>query len=301
MQKRRHVSLNALRAFEAAGRLGRMTRAADELSVTHGAVSRQIRHLEAGLGVTLFTGPKNRLTLTPEGTKLLPELTAAFDRIEKAVHAAAYEQIFTVDVSCLGTFTLRWLIPRLYRFQARHPEIEVRLTAADTPVNFETNCYDVAIRVSDHAFPTESEVIELFPEHIGPVGSAKIFSSHKLVTYLGLLTYPLLHTATRINAWDQWFKTVGIKHAVPNGQKFEHFYFMQEAALSGLGVALVPWQLAQDDVIANRLIAPFGFVASGLNYVAVVRRQREKRVIDFCSWLAEEANATLIAPVETLS
>lgn len=300
MQNRRVVSLNALRAFEAAARRGRMTEAADELSVTHGAVSRHIRHLEESLGVALFTGPKNRLVLTRAGEHLLPELTGAFDRIEMAVRAISDEQNSTLDVSCLGTFTMRWLIPRLHRFRAWNSTIEVRLTAADDPVNFERERYDVAIRVSDHPLPLASSVTELFKEDVGPVMSPALASDVELNSADDLLKLPLLHTATRPNAWTEWVQQVGIAANAPAGQRFEHFYFLLEAAVSGLGVAIAPWPLARDDVTAGRLIAPFGFVASGRSYVAVTRGRREHKVEDFCAWLTEEAKSMPTSPSSTL-
>src|SRR5262249_29696517 len=120
---KRALPLNALRAFEAAARHGRMTAAAAELHVTHGAVSRQVRHLEAVLGVRLFEGPKSRLTLTEAGRNLLPRLTAAFGEIEAAVDAVADRDEGPLDVSCTSTFAMRWLLPRLHRFNARHPAV----------------------------------------------------------------------------------------------------------------------------------------------------------------------------------
>ena len=112
--KRRLPPLNALRAFEAAGRLGRMTAAADELAVTPGAISRQVRQLEDALGVALFEGTKHSPALTDAGRLLLPAISVALDQIETAVRAVADEPGSTLDVSCFSTFTMRWLIPRLY-------------------------------------------------------------------------------------------------------------------------------------------------------------------------------------------
>ena len=166
---RRIPSLNALRAFEAAGRLGRMTLAADELNVTHSAVSRQIQHLENVLGVPLFEGPKNKLRLTEAGTTLLSGLNTAFDQIDTSVRAVADTEDGALDVSCPGTFTMRWLIPRLYRFQAQYPDIDVRLTASSRPVDFARDSFDVAIRVGTAPWPAGADVIPLFPEQTGPV------------------------------------------------------------------------------------------------------------------------------------
>jgi LysR family glycine cleavage system transcriptional activator len=296
MTRRRLPSLNALRAFEAAARHGRMTRAAEELAVTHGAVSRQVRHLEQVLGVALFEGPKNRLALTEAGRALLPYLTEGFDRIESGIRAVADEADGTLDVSCLGTFTMRWLIPRLDRFHAAHPGIEVRLSASDAPVDFARGRYDVAIRVSDHAFPESAIVTELFAEHVGPVLAPALAQRLALREPRDLAAAPLLHTRTRPNAWRDWAMRVGWQQPDLQGRAFEHFYFMLEAATAGLGAALAPWPLVIDDIGAGRLVAPFGFVPSGLSYVAVRRARRSRKAEAFCVWAEREGRATPAPP-----
>src|SRR3989344_525766 len=123
--------LSALRAFEAAARLGRMTAAAEELSVTPGAISRQVRQLEQHLGVALFDGSKARPTLTPAAHVLQPVLTTAFAHIADAVREVSDSRRGPLDVACFSTFTVKWLIPLLFDFQAQHPGIEVRLRTTD--------------------------------------------------------------------------------------------------------------------------------------------------------------------------
>ncbi len=274
-------SLNALRAFEAAGRHGRMTLAADELNVTHSAVSRQVQHLEEVLGVPLFEGPKNRLRLTEAGAVLLAGLSGAFDQIDASVRAVADTEAGSIDVSCPGTFTMRWLIPRLYRFQAEYPQIEVRLTASSRPVDFGRDGFDVAIRVGDPPWPTGAEVIPLFPEQTGPVMAP---------TVVAIEGAALLHTRTRPRAWENWLTR---SHAAPwVGPKvdYEHFYFMLEAARAGLGVCVAPWPYVVDDIKAGRLKAPQGFIDSGHQYVALRRARRNRKASLFCDWLANEAS-----------
>lgn len=282
----RHMpSLNALRAFEAAGRLGRMTLAADELNVTHSAISRQIQHLEAVLGVPLFEGPKNRLRLTEAGVALLPGLVSAFDQIDMSVRAVADTQQGSLDVSCPGTFTMRWLIPRLYRFQADYPDIDVRLTASSRPVDFARDGFDVAIRVGTAPWPQGADVIPLFPEQTGPVLSPALAEGAP-ADFSGL---PLLHTATRLRAWGDWLARSAI--AVEGGARveYEHFYFMLEAASAGLGVGVAPWPYVTDDIRFGRLVAPLGFIESGHEYVALRRARRNRKSVLFCEWLQQEA------------
>ncbi len=293
MHKLRLPSLNALRAFEAAGRLGKMTRAAEELGVTHGAVSRQVRELEESLGLRLFTGPKSGLSLTEAGRTLLAGLTPAFEQIGAAVAAVSDESEGTLDVSCLATFTMRWLIPRLYAFQADHPGIDVRLSAGDAPVDFGRERYEVAIRVDDHPLPEEAETTPLFPEAIGVVLAPGLAARERVRRPADLARVPGLRTRTRPGAWEAWAERVAVAGAVPAvGRQFEHFYFMLEAATAGLGACVAPWPLVMDDVRAGRLVAPFGFVPSGLTYVAVRRRRRNQRAERFCAWLAAQARAT---------
>jgi LysR family transcriptional regulator, glycine cleavage system transcriptional activator len=298
MPRRRLPSLNALQAFEAAGRHGRMTLAADELSVTHGAVSRQVRHLEAVLGVSLFEGPKHALRLTDAGRALLVHLTTALDMIDAGVRAVREENEGILDVSCLGTFMLRWLIPRLHRFQNQRPGIEVRLRASDSSADFAQESHGVAIRVTDHPLPHDALVTELFAETVGPVLSpvlAAAMCGEGLDRFAGLT---LLHTRTRPHAWTAWAARNGQDDVEQlAGTEFEHFYFMLEAATAGLGVCIAPWPLIIDDFRSGRLVAPFGFEPSGQSYVAVRRNQHDRKAQAFCEWLRSEAERTPPPPV----
>ncbi len=278
---RRLPSLNALRAFEAAARLGGMTAAADELSVTPSAVSRQVQHLEDVLGVALFEGPKNALRLTETGSALLPGLTQAFDLIDASVLRVADSDQGALDVSCTGTFTMRWLIPRLHRFQHAHPGIEVRLAASSRPVDFARDGFAVAIRVGRPPWPDFATVTPLFAEQVGPV-VAPAASGRSLDDL------PILHARTRRNAWSSWSTLTGTPVEPGGGTEYEHFYFMLEAAIAGLGAGIAPWPLVADDIRAGRLVAPFGFVASGLDYVALRRPRRDRKSEAFCAWLADE-------------
>jgi LysR family transcriptional regulator, glycine cleavage system transcriptional activator len=285
-------SLNALRAFEAAGRLGRMTHAAEELHVTHSAISRQIRHLEGLLGAALFEGPRNALRLTQAGNTLLSGLTSAFEQIDHAVRAVADLEDGPLDVSCPGTFTMRWLIPRLYRFQAANPDIEVRLTASHRPVDFGRDNFDVAIRAGSPPWPDGAEVVALFPEQTGPV-LATIFAVEGAEHFSSL---PVLHTRTRPRAWEDWLVRSGL--AIKGGTRvdYEHFYFMLEAAGAALGVCVAPWPYVADDIRLGRLSAPFGFLDSGQHYVALRRARRHRKSSLFCDWLRREALSFAAGP-----
>ena len=290
MPKRNVPSLNALRAFEAAARLGRMTMAAEELSVTPGAISRQVRQLEDALGVPLFEGPKQRPVLTDPGRLLLPALSAALDQIEAAVRAVADDPAGTIDVSCFSTFTMRWLLPRLHRFRAEHPGIEVRLSTADRAVDVERERFDVVITLDDVPPPERVLVQTLFPEWLGPVlapSLAQTLPLHDLVSLHG--SKQLLRTRTRPQAWAQWASRTRWGGPQASGQIFEHYDFTLQAAIRGLGVCIAPWHLVVDDLEAGRLLAPWGFCESGHHYVALRRAQRSAKGERFCAWLAHQA------------
>ncbi len=289
---RRLPSLNALRAFEAAGRHGRMTLAAQELNVTHSAISRQVQHLEESLGVALFEGPKNALRLTEAGTRLLSGLVSAFDQIDMSVRLVADTEDGSLDVSCAGTFAIRWLIPRLHRFQAAHPGIEVRLTSSSKPVDFARDGVDVAIRAGAGPWADGSEGASLFDEMVGPV----LAPSLARMTNLDFAGVQRLHSRTRLSAWSDWCARSGRIADHEPGTEYEHLYFMLEAASAGLGVCVAPWPFVADDIKAGRLTAPHGFVGTGKTYVALRRARRHRKSLLFCEWLQGEAQAFANAP-----
>ncbi len=298
--------LSALRAFEAAARLGRMTAAADELSVTPGAISRQVRQLEQHLGVALFDGSKARPTLTPAAHVLQPVLTNAFAHIADAVREVSDPSRGPLDVACFSTFTVKWLIPRLFDFQAQHPGIEVRLRTTDAGTGAGRMHCDLAITAEEAAGARDtSKEQQLFPEHLGPVLSPELaqrVALHQPADLADPALMPLcLHTRTRRNAWAMWGASAGATVPLPTpsqaGPEFEHYYFTLEAAVRGLGIAVAPWHLVMDDVGAGRLVAPLGFVASGYDYV--VRRRASgplPRLDVFCAWLQAQAAATPAPP-----
>ena len=290
--KRNLPPLNALRAFEAAARLGRMTAAADELAVTPGAISRQVRQLELSLGFNLFEGSKNKPQLTAAAKTLLPALSAALDQIEAAVRAVSDEENGTLDISCFSTFTVKWLIPRIYHFNARYPDIEIRLKTSGHIANNDRDRYDLMITVDDTAQADPLTVLPLFPERLGPVLAPALAAKIKLRKPKDLAGKPLLHTKTRLNAWRMWADSLDCSVPMQAGQEFEHYYFTLEAAIGGLGICIAPWHLVMDDIQAGRLVAPLGFQESGYHYVAKRRQQTNRKLDKFCAWLLEQARDT---------
>ncbi len=268
MARRRLPPLKALPAFEEAARHLSFSAAARELNLTHGAISRQMKSLETHLGVRLFRRLNRRVELTEAGAAFLPAARTALDVVEaSAARLSTATRQGPLVVSCLPTFMMRWLIPRLYDFSARHPAIDVRLSASSAPVDFAHEGVDVAIRIGAPPWPEGIEAHAFMNEEIGPVCSPAFAARRRLRRPADLRHHTLLHTETRADAWTDWLarsKTTTVDAS--KGQRFEHFYFLLEAAVAGLGVAVAPLPLVMDDLKLGRLVAPFGFVRSGRRY-----------------------------------
>jgi LysR family transcriptional regulator, glycine cleavage system transcriptional activator len=294
MTSRKPVPLHALRVFEAAARLGRMTDAATELAVTHSAISRQLQHLEAYLGTELFAGPRNRRALTPPGQQLLSALTPIFDQIDVAVRSCAEEASGVLDVACYSTFAMRWLIPRLHRFQKAHATIEVRLSTDLSAARFSRGHHDVSITALAPKAATLASDVLLFAERLGPVAAPSLIAAKKRLLHADLARLPHLTAATRVNAWHLWCTAVG-QPTLLLGRKpsitFDHYAHTLAAAANGLGVCVSPLHLVLDDIASGRLRAPFGFVASGYRYVARPRLPLSRKTRHFIAWLQREAAA----------
>ncbi|PUE09317.1 LysR family transcriptional regulator [Limnohabitans sp. T6-5] len=291
--KRQLPPLHALRAFEAAARLGRMSAAALELSVTPGAISRQVQQLERILNVKLFEGSKNKPMLTPTAQTLLSALSPALDQIEAAVKAVSDTNCGTLDVACFSTFMVKWLIPRLFDFKAQYPDIEIRLQTTQRADDPDQERMDLVIAVQELT-PNMPNILPLFPEQLGPVLAPSLAASTDLKTPLDLEGKTLLQSKGRLNAWSMWATAMGCATPQGPGPTFDHYYFALEAAVGGLGIAVAPRHLVADDMLAGRLVAPFGFSNSGLHYVAKRRPRHNLRLDFFCDWL--QSQAILFAP-----
>jgi LysR family glycine cleavage system transcriptional activator len=293
---RRLPPLAALRAFEAAARQLSFSRAAEELRVTHGAVSHQIRSLEEYLGLSLFRRLPRRVVLTEPGEALFSKVRTAFDLLEMSTEqvTAAYRQRPLV-VSCIATFSMRWLIPRLHEFHARYPDIDIRLSAPDSPVDFPRDDIDVSIRVGPVAWPGHIEAVPFLAEAFGPVCSPALVHQHPLAHPGDLQQHTLLHTESRKSAWNDWLQAAEVTTVDPTtGKRFETFYFLLQAAASGLGVAIGPHPLVAEDLTTGRLVAPFGFVPSGLSMYLLYPKSRAQnpQLVAFRDWLVGAGEET---------
>ncbi len=281
--------LNALRCFEAAGRLESFARAGDELHVTHGAVSRQIHQLEQDLGVLLFDRRNRGVRLTAAGQTLLDATVDAFTRVRTAAAAVrGTDHSAPLVLSCEPTLTQRWLIPRLPRLTSRCPGLVVHVLTAGGPVQFERHRVDLAIRRDDFEWSAQTCAEVIVEEFVGPVCSPALARGKTLDMILEL---PIIHSATRPEAWPRWLEDVGRPPRSGAGLIFEHFFLSIEAAIAALGVTIGPYPLVADDVTAGRLVAPFGFRRSGHRYVLLSKRPAVEigRASCLVSWLSEEA------------
>lgn len=281
--------LNALRAFEAAGRYVSFTKAATELNVTHGAVSRQVALLEEYLGAALFRRSASQLSLTETGRSYLSEVTAALDRLALAsMQVSDHAAPVVLHVNAPPTFTMRWLIARMSSFQRKRPDVEIKLRTSVAPINFQEHGYDVVIRGANAETPgciSEPFMTEL----IVPVCHVDLLEGGRLREPADLRAHTLIGYATEPYSWSAWLTAVGHPDLKPSGTlHFEQMYFSLQAATEGLGVVLVPLFLAIDDIIAGRLCTPFGPLGAKTRRYYASALQRVPAVEEFFEWLVRE-------------
>ena len=257
MVRPRLPPLNAIKAFEAAARLGSFTRAAEELNVTHGAVSRQIRLLEDWLGAPLFVRTSRNAVPTRAGTDLLAEATPALDRLANAAQCARSGPPArgSLCVSALPTFAMRWLIPRLPEFQRDHPGLELRIVTASTST--EQFRMDADVVISGPSRQPGWTGKRFLGEARLPVLSPDLLRQYPVRVPADLKQHTLLHAATFCEAWPRWLATAEVPDLKPaSDQIYEHFYFAIQAAIEGLGVVMGPVALVADELRAGRLLTP---------------------------------------------
>jgi len=294
---RRLPPLNAIKAFEAAARLVSFTKAGDELNVTHGAISRQVALLESWLGIPLFRRMKSQVVLTDAGKKFLDEMGSALDRIAlAAIHLTHDTRPVILAVNAPPTFTLRWLIPRISSFQRRNLGIDVRLTTPVAPIDFSKEGYDIAIRGADE--PLAGIISRPFlTESILPVCHPDLLQKLPLAVPDDLVRHTLLTYSTEPYRWQDWFREVHGGDVKPAGTlNFEQMYFSLQAALEGLGVALIPYFMIVDDIAAGRLCAPLGTLGVRTrHYYANLSPNAAPSLAQnaFCDWLELEGRETM--------
>jgi LysR family transcriptional regulator, glycine cleavage system transcriptional activator len=287
-------SLAGLRTFEAAARHLSFTKAATELHLTQSAVSRQIRVMEDYLGLKLFERVKQRLLLTEAGRSYVRDVRTALDQMQAAtLNLLAHQgQGGILNFATPPAFGMKWLIPRLGAFSSAHPDILVNLVTRTKPFDFEAEHLDAAIHYGADDWPG---VIShrLIGEEIALICAPAYLERRRLLEPRDLEPHVLLQHARRPNAWREWLDAHQV-HGVnaSAGPRFEHMYMIMQAAAAGLGVALLPRLLVNDDVAAGRLMIPLeGSFMSREAYCLVYpeAKRNDPKVDVFRRWLLREA------------
>ncbi|HUA81816.1 MAG TPA: LysR family transcriptional regulator [Dyella sp.] len=285
-------SLNALRAFEATARLGSVSRAAEELHVTHGAISRQLRVLEDELGQPLFARFGRGVALTAIGEQLRDRVAGAFDQLRDGwAQLRRRRDDAPFVLSCASSLLARWVIPRLERLERDLPRLRLHLSPEENPLAPQHAEPDAALAVATAPWPAGWQVYELAPERIGPVVSPRYAGLARLLNQgTGALSdEALLHTTSRPQAWSAWAIAAGISvESLHHGQGFARLFYLLEAAVAGLGVAIAPSQLVQEDIEAGRLLAPWGFKQTDARWIlAVPNRRHDNRIDALATWMRD--------------
>lgn len=308
--KRNLPPLLPLRAFECAARHMSFTLAADELCVTQSAVSRHIKNLEAHFKLKLFNRLTREIELTEGGERLYKVVARSFDEVEKiSCDLRKLPAARTLVVSILPTLASTWFMPRLAKFTQAHQNIDVRLTTSIAPVSFDRDGIDVAIRVGrppgmrrrkgaphiDIVMTDDWKGVSadrLFPDVLVPVCRPDLLPGKAPLKLEMFETLALIHTDSRLNAWDDWFASQNVSFTPSRrGLHFGHFFMSVRAALEGKGIALVPDVLIAEELTSGKLVvATETKVLSDGDYCLLYRKEQgdDETIASFRRWIASE-------------
>lgn len=285
-------SLSLLAAFEAASRIGSVSAAARELGLTQGAVSRQILALEEQLGVALFVRERQTIRLTRAGEGYAREIREALRRVSTAsLNLRANPDGGTLNLAVLPSFGTRWLVPRLPDFIAAYPGISVNLLTRSSLFDFRTETVDAAIHFGLPHWPG-AELVLLMHETVVPVCSPDFKARHQLVHPADVLNVPLLHMTTRPDAWEKWFRSRAVMFDNLHGMLFDQFTTISEAACVGVGAALIPSFLIEEELRTGKLVsAVSGALESDEAYYLACMSERAgyPPLDSFRQWIVTEA------------
>lgn len=287
-------SISALRALEALDRLGSATAVAEELNQTQSAVSRQLKGLEEQLEQSLFIRRNRRLVLTSEAQGYAAEIRRALGQIAQASMKLSLNPAGgAVNLAVLPTFGMRWLVPRLAEFTQSHPDVTLNFTTRLEPLNFATEPFDAAIYFGNPPW-SGLEHLRLKSDSMLPVCAPSLLEGRKVERPQDLVSLPLMHIASRPEGWAAWFAQHGVRDVQITGTVHDQFSTLLQAALHGLGVALVPEYLAEADLAAGRLQAAWGgpVESPGAYYLVwPLEKSRDTGLTEFRRWLAGQAEA----------
>lgn len=293
-------SISSLRALEALDRLRSASAVAEELSLTQSAISRQIQTLEKQLGVTLIIRDKKRLSLTTEAQEYATEVRHALAQIARSTLKLQTKPLAgNLSLAILPAFGMRWLMPRLPDFSRRHPEITINMATRLERFSFATEPFDAAIHFGHADWPGTQSILLKY-EKILPVCAPSLLAGSVIGTPADILSLPLLHIQTRPQAWSHWFCTQS-DVSVPSlsGTMYDQFSTIVQAALHGLGVALMPDYLVEQDLAAGRLVAlhPAPVETDGAYYLVWPEsKSRYTALTVFRHWLAGQSQPEDLFP-----
>lgn len=285
-------NLAALQAFEASARLGSFTRAADELALTQSAVGRQVAALEQRLGVPLFSRVRKRLVLTDVGREYAGRIRRHLEQIQRDTLelSAGRDMGYILEIAVVPTFATQWLIPRLADFARLHPGITVNLSSRTSMFSFQECPYDAAIYFGDQFWPDTAGVFLFREGPMLPVCSPDFASQHDLTCEGGFAAVRHLHLSTRTSAWRDWYAAQDWKYSInaSRGPRYELHTMATVAAISGIGVALVPQILIEQELKKGQLIIPVDRsldVRQGY-YFAYPNTAKQSEALDVCKrWM----------------
>lgn len=287
--------LNSLRAFEAVARHLSVVKAAEELFVTHSAVSQQVKLLEDYLGMTLLDRRGGKIRVLEHATSYAAELTLAFNTMRFATEQLqSKENDHILTINLLSTFAMRWLIPRLQEFQTEFPDIEIRLSTPTHVVDFNAESIDLAIYYGDGNWP-ELHVDFLFDEYLVPVCSPELAKQIKTMPIASALQhYKLLYVDAeeRKNAWAVWLAAANLQE--PRSANQMHFQSSVQAlaaAMNGLGIAIAPEGFITEDLANKRLVIPFKTrvkAPASFYLVCPARYLQRKKIKAFRNWILKQ-------------
>lgn len=275
-------SLASLKSFCVAAKYQSFTKAAYELNQTHGAVSRAVKQLEEHLGVLLFERRNRRLYITDKGAQFSEKIVPLLDQMEEACEAlASHPSEHKLAISSEPSLAMRWLMPRLEKFRTIKADLDIHLSTGGGPIDLAEKSIDIAIRRSDFKWSDDYWVTDLGQEAIGPVCSPAYIETCKEAEWT------LLHTRTRLEAWNDWKQVANKPIEFKTEKFFDHFYFSLQGAVAGMGIAIGPKILVEDDLQKGLLVAPFGFETTPINYVALTLKKPKsnENLNAFITWM----------------
>ena len=284
---RRIPPLNGLKAFESAARHRSITKAANELSVTQSAISKQVKLLEEYLSVKLFVRKNQLIVLTAEGERYFSSIQTAFQTIDHATHSilGQHGEAETLRLNVLPSLSNRWLIPMLKDFKKKHPDITVNIEVGDGPIEFNASAIDVAVRVSRPRQWKGMIAERLMDEDLIAVCSPRL----NAVDVAAIDQHSLLQHTSRPDMWNDYLMSAGYANMNVNHELgFEHFFMLIDAAIDGLGIALVPRLLVSNELTRGSLIVALDFqYSSPFSYYFMCRNTEHppRRVRLFREWL----------------